>query len=241
VGVASGTRLGWVCAAWILAALPVAGFEPPVIVRVINPVDDGRPTTAERSYSIDRGSDDGIILGDHLRVYRERRAESDGPAVRVFLGLLRLYHVEPHLAAGHFTLSESVRNDSSIIHRTAMVSDIVVPGLAIESDLLFDEGEISLRPRAGEQFRAVSDFVEAYRPDRLVILGHTDESDDPDASQELSLKQAETVRLYLIEDIPSVTPAMAEARGLGSRIPLARNDSPENRARNRRIEIIAWD
>lgn len=225
----------------MVAATSVGAFEPPVIFQVINPADDGRPTRAERSYYLDKGTDGQVNLGDVLKVYRKRAVTDDGPAVRVFMGTLRVYHVEPHLAAGHFTLSESVRGDSSIIHQIAMASDIALPSLSIESDLLFNAGEISLTATATQQFQVVADFVTIHEPDRLVILGHTDEVGDLEASQELSLKQAETVRLYLIESIPSVTPAMAEARGLGERIPAAPNDTPANRARNRRIEIIAWD
>ena len=134
-----------------------------------------------------------------------------------------------------------MEEDPSLLHKTAMVSDIVVPSLTIDSNLLFDAGQISFRPTAQEHLQRVAAFVEQYRPNRLVIIGHTDETEDEEAGQALSQSQAETARLYLIETIPSVTPAMAEARGVGSRTPVAANDTPENRARNRRIEVIAWD
>ena len=37
-----------------------------------------------------------------------------------------------------------------------------------------------------------------------------------------------------------ITPAMIEARGYGEERPMANNDTPENKALNRRIEVMVW-
>jgi outer membrane protein OmpA-like peptidoglycan-associated protein len=76
----------------------------------------------------------------------------------------------------------------------------------------------------------------AAQPRQLVeIGGHTDDSGSPRGNQNLSRLRAEAVRSYLIrKGIPG---ARMTARGYGSTLPLIPGDTPDARARNRRVEI----
>ena len=47
------------------------------------------------------------------------------------------------------------------------------------------------------------------------------------------------IRDFLIDE--EITAEMVEAKGYGETQPIVNNDSPENKARNRRIEIIVWE
>ncbi len=69
----------------------------------------------------------------------------------------------------------------------------------------------------------------------LEIAGYTDSSGNPAKNVTLSQKRAEAVREALIKD--GVNPDMLVAKGYGSADPIAGNDTPEGRARNRRIEF----
>ena len=68
----------------------------------------------------------------------------------------------------------------------------------------------------------------------IEIAGYTDDTGDQQANMALSQKRAEAVRDALIK--AGVNPAMLVDKGYGGANPVASNESPEGRFRNRRIE-----
>ena len=68
----------------------------------------------------------------------------------------------------------------------------------------------------------------------LKIAGYTDNTGDPAANLVLSQKRADAIRDAMIK--AGGNPDMLVAKGYGSADPIASNDSPEGRFRNRRIE-----
>ena len=125
-----------------------------------------------------------------------------------------------------------------------MIGDIVVPRLKLQIDSLFEPGEAELTRDAIKRFAKVAvkigAFVQNFSPSKLLVEGHTDADGDPESNRELSKRRAETIRSYLIDAYDYIGADMIEARGYGEQRPIAPNDTPENKARNRRIEIIAW-
>jgi OOP family OmpA-OmpF porin len=71
---------------------------------------------------------------------------------------------------------------------------------------------------------------------RIEIAGHTDSDGQPQANAELSRRRAEVVAGYLIR--AGVPASRLEAVGYGQTLPVAPNDTAENKARNRRIEFV---
>jgi len=57
----------------------------------------------------------------------------------------------------------------------------------------------------------------------------------------LSELRAEMIMNYLINNYEEIRPAMITARGYGETRPIVTNDTPENRALNRRIEIVVLE
>lgn len=218
-----------------------AAFEPPRVIFVVNPDGAGQPTQAVRTYYIDKGVDNRIDRGALLNVYREKRGVPGGPAVRMYIGTMKIKSAEPDMAMGHFTPNEVAMANPGIRHQTSMKTDIAVPVLIIEADVLFDAQSISLNPAAAQEFQRVLDFINEYEPDRLVVECHTDAAGDAEVNQALSEARGAAVRQYMIETFPTVTPDMIESRGYGGRRPVAPGDAPEDQALNRRIEVIIWD
>ncbi|XXT19135.1 kelch repeat-containing protein [Sorangium sp. So ce429] len=70
----------------------------------------------------------------------------------------------------------------------------------------------------------------------LRIEGHTDNIGDPIYNQLLSHQRAAAVRDYLVNQ-GRVNPARLTSQGLGSAKPLTTNDTPDGRAKNRRVEL----
>ena len=104
------------------------------------------------------------------------------------------------------------------------------------SDVLFDFGSYTLKPGAREKLAKVSGIVLAHPGLMLQIEGHTDSVGTDDFNQQLSERRAGSVRDFLADQ--GVSGSSITARGFGKSQPVAANDTPEGRQRNRRVEII---
>lgn len=71
---------------------------------------------------------------------------------------------------------------------------------------------------------------------RIEIQGHTADVGDSSSQYSLSLKRAQTIRDYLVS--LKINKKRLSVRGFGGSKPIASNDTPEGRARNRRVEFV---
>lgn len=109
-------------------------------------------------------------------------------------------------------------------------------GAVVLDGLVFASGSGDLSPGDYPVLARLSDWLKAH-PDRTVTLvGHTDASGSLAANVALSKARAGSVRKALI-DLGSPA-AQLDAQGAGYLSPLADNDSPEGRAKNRRVEVM---
>ena len=81
---------------------------------------------------------------------------------------------------------------------------------------------------------AVDDLKQLPAGHVLEIAGYTDNTGNPAENIALSQRRADAVRDALIKD--GANPDTLVAKGYGSADPIASNDTPEGRLRNRRIE-----
>ncbi|HYL63437.1 MAG TPA: OmpA family protein [Candidatus Methylomirabilis sp.] len=104
------------------------------------------------------------------------------------------------------------------------------------SDVLFDTGSYTLKPGAREKLAKISGIVLAHPGLNLQIEGHTDSVGSDDFNQQLSERRADSVRDFLAEQ--GVPGSSITAKGFGKTQPVASNDTPEGRQRNRRVELV---
>jgi outer membrane protein OmpA-like peptidoglycan-associated protein len=104
------------------------------------------------------------------------------------------------------------------------------------SDVLFDTGSYTLKPGAREKLAKVSGILLAHPGLQLQVEGHTDSVGSDDFNQDLSERRAAAVENFLIDQ--GVSADSVASRGYGKTQPVASNDTPEGRQRNRRVEII---
>ncbi len=99
----------------------------------------------------------------------------------------------------------------------------------------FDVGSSALRPQFRNVLVNVSQSLNQY-PDSLIdVYGHTDSTGSEAFNQTLSENRARTVANYL--STQQVSSARIRSQGFGETMPVASNDTPEGRAKNRRVEI----
>jgi outer membrane protein OmpA-like peptidoglycan-associated protein len=104
------------------------------------------------------------------------------------------------------------------------------------SDVLFDTGSATLKPGAREKLAKISGILLAHPGLTLQIEGHTDSVGSDEFNMELSGRRADGVRDYLAQE--GVAASGMTARGFGKTQPVATNDTPEGRQRNRRVELV---
>ena len=114
-------------------------------------------------------------------------------------------------------------------------------GMAIRLDdqALFDLGKATLRPEAGELLDMLAATLLEF-PNPVRIEGHTDNlpihSEQFPSNWELSSARAAAVLRHFQDQ--GLDPRRLSAVGMGEWRPVASNDTPTERARNRRVEIF---
>ena len=83
---------------------------------------------------------------------------------------------------------------------------------------------------------ALSKQLQQYNLNKIKVVGHTDNIGDPSYNQILSKKRASTVSQIFIET--GFKTQNIQSMGRGASQPLVENSSKENRALNRRVNII---
>lgn len=112
--------------------------------------------------------------------------------------------------------------------------------LRFADQVLFDLGRADLKPEAINILVEVAGALEDV-PNPVRVEGHTDDlpinNDRFPSNWELSTARATNVIKFLIEE-HGLDPRQFSAAGYGEYRPLVPNDSMENRARNRRVDIV---
>jgi len=103
----------------------------------------------------------------------------------------------------------------------------------------FTNGSARLTDASYPALQQVARLLLANPDVRIEVRGHTDSHGAAEANRDLSHRRAMAVRDALIQF--GVSPSRITAVGFGEANPIDTNNTPEGRARNRRIEIFRLD
>lgn len=114
--------------------------------------------------------------------------------------------------------------------------------LRFVAEVFFDSGKAEIRPEAYPILDKVATFLKEDVPDRNIsVEGHTDnvpiKYSGWKSNWELSAARALSVLHYLVDE-KGISPERIRATGYGEYQPIASNQTPEGRQRNRRVEIV---
>ncbi|MGB4851849.1 MAG: OmpA family protein, partial [Ignavibacteria bacterium] len=101
--------------------------------------------------------------------------------------------------------------------------------------ILFETNKTSLKPSSALQLANIAAIMKAYPNVEIKIGGYTDNTGNPKANLKLSQGRANSVMEELVK--LGVPEARMKAEGYGDQYPVASNDTPEGRAKNRRTDI----
>lgn len=108
--------------------------------------------------------------------------------------------------------------------------------IALDSAVLFDSGEYQLKPAASRAIDKVLTRIEDRGETSVVVAGHTDGVGSAEDNRALSRNRAAAVADYLVEH-GGFNAERVKREAFGETRPIASNDTPAGRAKNRRVEL----
>lgn len=119
--------------------------------------------------------------------------------------------------------------------------DETVVMISVSDKLLFNSGSYQFKKSGLELLTKLADIIQAEPSLDVMIEGHTDSQTIKNTSVQdnwdLSVKRATTI-VRILEDKFNIKGSRLIAAGRGDTMPIAPNNSKENRAKNRRTKII---
>lgn len=159
--------------------------------------------------------------------------------IEQFLEEGRLQANEELAEAVEEALAENRMGDEVDVSFTAQYVQLSMSGA-----LLFDSGRAELKKDAEQVLARLGTILERYGNGIIEIEGHTDNvpmsSGRYADNEELSSARALAV-FYFLRENTLLDPMNLKHAGMGERVPVADNSTPEGRALNRRVEIRIYN
>lgn len=112
--------------------------------------------------------------------------------------------------------------------------------IKLPNQLLFDSGKADLKPEAFSALHLIAEELRKYPGHDIKTEGHTDNMPINNArfpsNWELSAARAIAVATYFVNQ-EGISPTNISTEGFGEFRPAYPNDTPENRAKNRRVNV----
>ena len=129
------------------------------------------------------------------------------------------------------TIEHMFTRDEALVLRKG--NDIIIRLVGLN----FDVGKATIKPQYFALLTKVQQAINVFPDSRIVVEGHTDSFGSDAMNLKLSQMRAEAVKAYLLANM-NLDSSRVEAVGYGEQRPIANNETPEGRAKNRRIDIV---
>jgi OOP family OmpA-OmpF porin len=114
---------------------------------------------------------------------------------------------------------------------------LITEGRLVTYGIYFDVNKDIVKPESYATLKEIATALTENPGVRVKITGHTDSDGDDAANLDLSSRRAESVKNELAKTF-GIDASRFETEGLGETKPVAPNDTPVNKALNRRVEFI---
>ena len=118
-----------------------------------------------------------------------------------------------------------------------MRSKLLTEGKLISYGIYFDVNKDVVKPESYGTLKEISTVLAENPEVKVKIVGHTDSDGSDPANLDLSKKRGASVKDELVKNF-GVDASRLESDGMGETQPIAPNDTPVNKALNRRVEFI---
>ena len=111
-------------------------------------------------------------------------------------------------------------------------------GLIRLNDINFETGKADILAESFPTLDAVGALLVKWSQLKIEIGGHTDSRGGAAKNQKLSQMRADAVKTYITQKYSQLDASQYTVRGYGKSKPIAPNTTPENMAKNRRVEFV---
>jgi OOP family OmpA-OmpF porin len=118
-----------------------------------------------------------------------------------------------------------------------MRSKLLTEGKLISYGIYFDVNKDVIKPESYGTLKGIADVLKENADVKVKIVGHTDSDGADAANLDLSKRRGDSVKDALVKDF-AIDASRLESDGMGETQPIAPNDTPVNKALNRRVELI---
>ncbi len=118
-----------------------------------------------------------------------------------------------------------------------MRSKLLTEGKIVSYGIYFDVNKDVVKPESYGTLKGIADVLTENPDVKIKIVGHTDADGNDASNLDLSKRRAIAVKNELVK-IFGIDAARIETDGMGETKPVAPNDTPSNKALNRRVEFI---
>jgi outer membrane protein OmpA-like peptidoglycan-associated protein len=118
-----------------------------------------------------------------------------------------------------------------------MRSKLLTEGKLVSYGIYFDVNKDVVKPESYGTLKGIADILTENPDVKVKIIGHTDSDGADAANLDLSKRRGGAVKAELVKSF-GIDASRLEADGMGETQPVAANDTPSNKALNRRVELI---
>lgn len=137
----------------------------------------------------------------------------------------------------HLVTIETKPMDLGMVSDNNISESMLADGHMAFYDILFETGNAEVKPGSEATLAYIAEFLNANAEKKYYIVGHTDNTGDFNSNMTLSENRAKAVMDYLISNL-GVSSEQIKAYGVSSLVPVASNDTPKGKTKNRRVEIV---
>ncbi|HEU4653277.1 MAG TPA: OmpA family protein [Steroidobacteraceae bacterium] len=147
------------------------------------------------------------------------------------IALQRRVDAQERVRINAATIESSFTPDEARVLRQG--DDVVISLLGIK----FPPGKSTVDSSNAALMQKVRDALQLFPDASISVEGHTDANGSDSANLILSQDRADSVKSYLVSNF-GMNPEKISSIGYGEARPVATNETPEGRARNRRIDLV---
>lgn len=126
-------------------------------------------------------------------------------------------------------------DDEQVYEKDLFLAPIKVGMKIVINNIFFDFDKATLKTASYPELERILEFLKSNNIGKIEIGGHTDSVGDDNYNLSLSQRRADAVYTYFRDN--GIDADRMESKGYGETEPTVANDTPENRAKNRRVEF----
>ncbi len=137
-------------------------------------------------------------------------------------------------------LDECPNESGPASNKGCPIAEEIIEALSFNAqNVLFESSSATIKPASYKNLDEIVSIMNKYPDTRFTVYGHTDSTGNKDSNLQLSKDRAQSVAKYFSDK--GIDAGRLSVDGFGITRPIAPNDTPEGREKNRRVEINLID